>query len=71
MRRPIIDWDDNDFLTEINGMTFRIIARKGLSYYKANAYIPSYTSEDKWCNEALSEKSTEDAILKLVKLLEQ
>lgn len=71
MRRPIIDWDDNDFITRIDGMEFRIIARRGLSHYKANAYIPSYSSEDKWCNESMSDVSIEDAILKLVKKLEK
>jgi hypothetical protein len=44
MRRPKIDWDDNDFITRINGMEFRIIARRDISDFKANAYIPSYTS---------------------------
>lgn len=72
MRRPIIDWNDNDFLTRIDGMEFRIIAeRRSTVYYKATAYIPSYTHEDNYCDEFVSSESVEDAILGLVKKIEK
>lgn len=70
MRRPIIDWDKNNFTTVIDGIKYKITTDRELSYYRANAFIPSYI-EDQYCTSAKSYISTEDAILKLVRSLEK
>lgn len=73
MRQPTIDWYNNDFLTRIDGMEFRIITSyDGSSDYPyiAIAYITSFSSGDKWYNEIASRKSIEHAILKLVNKIE-
>lgn len=71
MRRPIIDWDYNDFITTIDGQDFRFIVERTFGGFEAQAYLPMYNKSDLFCNQCFSRKSSEDAILKLVKLLEQ
>lgn len=67
-----VNWYYDDFITRIDGVYFRIIAESDyISGFTAQAYIPSYTSVDKFCNEASSTVSIEDAILNLVKKIEQ
>lgn len=69
MRRPIIDWNHNDFMTQIDGREYRIVARLSMRGYLAKAYFQG--KPDEYFDEVVSDVSIEDAILKMVKLLEK
>lgn len=63
MYNPHDDFDE--FETKINGTKFMFRAYFDSIEFLAEAYL-----NDRYCNTAISKISIEDAILKLVKLLE-